>query len=203
MRRKHCKIETREEMEAILNDAQIGRMATVDRQGYPYITPVNFVYHQGRIFFHCALKGEKMENIARDPRVGFEVDIPLAYLDVSFNPERHPCFTHQFYRSVVIRGRARPLPDGPLKAEALNALVAKHEGHSDFPPVTEDTPNARICGVVEITPEWMTGKADLAQNKDQDGVRKDIARHLAKRGLPGDLAAVRAMGYRLDGDEIE
>ena len=158
------------------------------------------MYHQGCVYFHCSAKGEKLDNLARDARVCFEVDIPLAYLEVAFNEEKSPCNTHQFYHSVVIRGRGRVVPDGPLKVEALNALVAKHEGNRDFRPVTEDMGDAKACRVVEITPERMTGKSDLAQNKPQDGRRREIAEHLAARGGVGDLKAVRAMGYELTGD---
>ena len=47
----------------------------------------------------------------------------------------------------------------------------------------------------------MTGKSDLAQNQPQQGYRRFIAEHLAERGLPGDLEAVRAMGYELERSE--
>lgn len=200
MRRDHCEITDRNEMIRILNSTNIGRMATKDAQGYPYITPVNFVFHRDCIYFHCAPKGEKLDNLLRDPRVCFEVDIPLSYLEVTFNPEKNPCRAHQLYHSVVIRGRARILPNEQLKADVLNALVAKHEGHFDFTPITPEAPDCRACHVVEIRPEIMTGKSDLLQNKPQDGARLEAARNLARRGLPGDLEAVKAMGYELTGN---
>ena len=43
MRREQCEITDPSEMMRLLNSATIGRMATIDDQGYPYITPVNFV----------------------------------------------------------------------------------------------------------------------------------------------------------------
>jgi putative component of toxin-antitoxin plasmid stabilization module len=46
----------------------------------------------------------------------------------------------------------------------------------------------------------MTAKSDLRQNKPQDQ-KRSIAEHLAKRGLPGDLEAVRAMGFDLERSE--
>jgi len=197
MRRHHFEISDREDMIRILNSCRIGRLATLDADGYPYITPVNFVFYQGCVYFHCALQGEKLDNLARDPRVGFEADHPFAYIEVGFNPERNSCRAHQFFQSVVIRGRARLLPDGDLKTAALNALLAKHENNEDFLPVTEDSPGYRTCHVVEVTPESMTGKKDLAQNKPQNG-RREIAGRLVRRGGPGDLETVRAMGYDPD-----
>ncbi len=198
MRRAHCEIKDREEMRRILDSANVGRMATVDGQGYPYITPVNFVFHKDRVYFHCAPQGEKLENLIRDPKVCFEVDIPLAYLEVGFNPEKNPCRVHQLYECVIIRGKARVVPDGELKTDALNALVAKHEGNRDFEPISPDMPAYRGCLVVEIDPENMTGKRDLIQNKP-DEHRRMVAEHLGRRGLPGDLEAARAMGHGLAG----
>jgi hypothetical protein len=198
MKRKHCEITDPKEMTRILASTNIGRMATMDTEGYPYITPLNFVFHEGCVYFHCAPKGEKLDNLTRDPRVCFEVSIPLAYLEVAFNAERNPCRTHQLYHSVIIRGMARIVPDGELKTTVLNALLAKHEGNRDFPAVTPDSPANKACCVIEIKPEKMTAKSDLSQNKDPE-TRRFIAENLAKRGLPGDLEAVRAMGFELEG----
>jgi nitroimidazol reductase NimA-like FMN-containing flavoprotein (pyridoxamine 5'-phosphate oxidase superfamily) len=66
---------------------------------------VSYVFQDGRIYFHSAPQGEKIANLIHNPRVGFEVDIPLAYLGFDFNPEKNPCRAHQLYRSVVIRGK--------------------------------------------------------------------------------------------------
>jgi len=201
MRRKHCEIMDPKEILRILASTNIGRMATVDAEGYPYITPLNFVYHEGCVYFHCAPEGEKLDNLKRNPRVGFEVDVPLAYLQVDFNPERDPCRTHQLYHCVIIRGSARIVPDGELKTAVLNALVAKHEGNRNFPAVAADSANYKACRVIEIKPGKMTAKSDLAQNKPQQGYRRFIAERLSERALPGDLEAVRAMGYELEQNE--
>jgi nitroimidazol reductase NimA-like FMN-containing flavoprotein (pyridoxamine 5'-phosphate oxidase superfamily) len=198
MRRKHCEIIDPKEMARILASTNIGRLATVDAEGYPYITPVNFVSYEGCVYFHCASEGEKLSNLIRDPRVCFEADVPLAYLEVAFNPERNPCRTHQLYHCVIIRGSARVIPDGELKTTVLNTLVAKHEGNREFPAVTADSTDYRACRVVEIRPERMTAKSDLAQNKPQQAQRRDLAERLAERGLPGDLEGVQAMGYELE-----
>jgi nitroimidazol reductase NimA-like FMN-containing flavoprotein (pyridoxamine 5'-phosphate oxidase superfamily) len=202
MRRSSCEVTDPEAIKKILASSTVGRLATIDQEGYPYITPVNFVYFQGAIYFHCAAQGEKLDNLACNPKVCFEVDRPLAYIEARFNPDNNPCKTHQFYHSVIIRGRARVVPDGDLKTAALNVLVAKHEGHADFPPVTADSPAYSICRVVEIIPERMTAKSELGQDKDPEK-RKALAEKLARRGLPGDLEAVSAMGFELTETETD
>ncbi|NLE95851.1 MAG: pyridoxamine 5'-phosphate oxidase family protein [Dehalococcoidia bacterium] len=193
MRRTHSEVIDPVAIEDILRTATIGRMATVGRDGYPYVTPVNFVYHGGDIYFHCAPEGEKLDNIARDPRVCFEVDVPLSYLDSAFDPERRACKLHQFFHCVIIRGQASIVPDGPLKTDVLNALSRKREP-SDLMPVTEGMPAYKACSVVRIKPEATTAKSDLGQNKTPEE-RLALARYLAGRNQPGDAATVTAMGY--------
>ena len=96
---------------------------------------------------------------------------------------------------MIIRGVARIVPIGNLKTTVLNALLAKHFGNNSFPPITSDSAGYKACQVVEICPERMTAKSDLAQNKPQRGYRHFIADRLVERALPGDLDCVKAMGY--------
>ncbi len=196
MRRKHCEITDPQEIERILRSTTVGRMATNGADGYPYITPVNFVYHQGNIYFHSAPAGEKLDNLARDPKVCFTVDIPLAYLDAGFDPDRRIAGggMHQFYHCVIIRGEARVVPDGPLKVATLNALVSKHECGADHELVKEDMPAYKGCKVVEITPISISAKSDLGQNRTPEK-RLAVAQYLRNRNRPGDLEAVKAMGF--------
>jgi len=197
MRRKACEVTDRREIDRILAVARIGRLATVGGDGFPYITPVNYVHHQGRIYFHCAPAGEKLDNIARDPKVCFQVDLPLAYLDGGFDPQRRACRLHQFYHCVIIRGTARVLAGGRSKLEALNALVAAHEAGRSFESVTAVMPAYQACAVVEITPAAVSAKSDLAQGKAPE-LRRQIAAYLAARNRPGDGETVRAMGFGPD-----
>lgn len=200
MRRSHCEVTDPLAIQKILEAAHIGRLGTLDANGYPYITPVNFVFFEKCIYFHCAPKGEKLNNIVRHPRVCFEVDIPLAYLEAGFNPAKNPCQSHQLFHSVIIRGQARVVGDDDLKTAALNALMMKHEPEGDFAPITPNSSAYARCLVVEVRPEFTTAKSDLAQNKPHMGERRDIAEHLVRRGRPLDLDTVRAMGYALEAD---
>jgi nitroimidazol reductase NimA-like FMN-containing flavoprotein (pyridoxamine 5'-phosphate oxidase superfamily) len=194
MRRKHSEVTDPREIERVLRTSLIGRMASIDQEGYPYITPVNFVYYEGNIYFHCAPVGEKLDNIARDPRVCFQVDIPLAYLDAGYNPDPRPCKLHQLFHCVIIRGEASVLPNGPIKTAALNALVAKHEPGVELQPVTADQPQYKACAVVQIRPHSITAKSDLNQNKMPEE-RLAQARYFLKRNEPGDMETVKAMGF--------
>jgi nitroimidazol reductase NimA-like FMN-containing flavoprotein (pyridoxamine 5'-phosphate oxidase superfamily) len=192
MRRKHSEVTDPREIQRILSSTDIGRLATKGRDGYPYITPVNFVGLKGNIYFHCAPKGEKLENIAEDSRICFEVDVPLAYLDSGMDPNSPICHVHQFYHCVIIRGTATVVRDRALKVAALNALVEKHEPTRDVESITEDMPGYKACKVIEIKPISITAKSDLAQNKSED-VRRAIATYLSERDRPGDRETVEWM----------
>ena len=197
MRRKQCAISDPEKIREILTRSRVGRLATTGRDGYPYITPVNYVYFKDSVYFHCAHKGEKIDNILTDNRVCFEVDIPLAYLDLAFDPVRPPCQVHQFYHCVIIRGRAVIVEDPVEKVAALNALMASHEGQADFAAITSDTPAVALCTVVAIRIESLSCKSDLAQKKS-DEERQRIAAYLKGRGLPGDDEAAGLMSGKIE-----
>jgi nitroimidazol reductase NimA-like FMN-containing flavoprotein (pyridoxamine 5'-phosphate oxidase superfamily) len=197
MRRSHSEVTDPQEIQRILSLTNVGRLATNGRDGYPYITPVNFVALEGSIYFHCAPKGEKLDNLRRNPRVCFEVDVPLSYIDIALDPDRPICSLHQFYHCVIIRGSAAVVGDDGLKTAALNALVAKHENTEDFQKVTPDMSGYKACEVIEIKPDFISAKSDLIQNKSEED-RRAVAEYLFKRNHPGDREAVASMGFKFN-----
>ena len=62
MRRKEKAI-AKEEVIEILNSAEYGVLCTISADNTPYGTPMNFVYVDGAIYFHCAPEGHRIENI--------------------------------------------------------------------------------------------------------------------------------------------
>lgn len=147
-------ITDRAEMEAILRDCPVGSLATVGPDGAPYVVTVNYVYHDGKIYFHGALAGKKMDNIAHDPRVSFEAHV----VERIFRAPR-ACEFGTRYRSVVVHGRARWLADPAAKMEALMVLTARYaEGHPFEPPTEEEV---AAMAVVEIAIDEMTGKRNV------------------------------------------
>jgi nitroimidazol reductase NimA-like FMN-containing flavoprotein (pyridoxamine 5'-phosphate oxidase superfamily) len=132
-----------------------GRLATCDAVGQPYITPVNFLYHEGRIYFHSKLIGRKLDNIAENNRVCFEVS-ETAKLTVSND---RPCACSTRYTSVLAFGAARVISDDTEKAALLNLLVARYAAGKPFQPVEEI--HAADCAVVEINIDEISGKRNV------------------------------------------
>ena len=131
-----------------------GRMATSSAGGQPYITPLNYVCHEGKIYFHCAKTGRKLDHIASNPLVCFEVsrDVRTAVSN------GRPCDCSTRYSSVLVFGRARLVDGEPEKAALLNFLVAHLADGKPFQPVTEE--QAATCAVVEIEVEEISGKVN-------------------------------------------
>jgi len=146
-------ITDREEMESLLQSALVGCLATVGPDGSPYITPLHFVFYQGKIYFHCAVKGRK-DNVRANPRVCFEVH---ELTEIVQNQRACDFSTH--YRSVLVFGRARSLSDVDEKVAVLTALAEKYAGGQavEPPPLKE----AKGTEVIEIIIEEMTGKRNV------------------------------------------
>ncbi len=78
MRKINKKITDASVVIDLFNTCHTGRLGTVGADGRPMVKPLNFAYREGRIYFHCARDGEKLDDIKRDNRVCFEVDLPIA-----------------------------------------------------------------------------------------------------------------------------
>jgi len=140
---------------ALLASAEVGRLATVDQDGYPYVTPMQFAFVEGLVYLHSKNGGEKIRNIRACAKVGFEIDVPgnLRTSDTA-------CDTSCDYRSVIVRGTARIVDDAQEKARGLDLLVAKYVPQHAGEPYP-DAMLARTV-VVVVTPESCTGKYNSA-----------------------------------------
>jgi nitroimidazol reductase NimA-like FMN-containing flavoprotein (pyridoxamine 5'-phosphate oxidase superfamily) len=144
---------------AYLSSRTEGRLATCDAAGQPYITPLNYVFHRGNIYFHSAPKGHKLDNIAVNSRVCFEVsqtDKPV------FAEKACACSTR--YTSVVVFGRARVVTDDGEKVDALNALTEKIAAGRQFVPAT--AANTGGVAVVAVSVDKITGKRNVDPAND-------------------------------------
>ncbi|MGD0801659.1 MAG: pyridoxamine 5'-phosphate oxidase family protein [Terracidiphilus sp.] len=132
-----------------------GRLATCNRAGEPYITPLNYLYREGKIYFHSKLTGRKLDNIAENSRVCFEVSTPVK-IDVAHD---RACGCSTRYTSVLVFGAAHVLSDEKEKAALLNLLTEKYAAGEAFQPVKEK--DAAGCAVVEISIAQISGKMNV------------------------------------------
>ena len=115
MRREDRKM-TDAEAQALLNRGEYGILATVDENGRPQGTPLNYVVADGCLYFHCAIEGTKLQNITANPRVGFTVVGNTEVLPDKFATN---------YESVMVAGLATVVGDTE-KITALEELLHKY-----------------------------------------------------------------------------
>ncbi|WNY24714.1 pyridoxamine 5'-phosphate oxidase family protein [Methanolapillus millepedarum] len=140
------------EIISLLDNEPVGRLATVDVSGFPYVIPVHYAYLNQKIYIHGLVKGEKLDNIIKNQKVGFEIDRFEGFIRPE---EKNPCNVNTVYQSVIIRGTAKILEDETLKTEALNKIVEKYT-----PDLAGNSfKNAiKATAVIEITIKECTGK---------------------------------------------
>lgn len=133
---------------------EVGRLGSVDPAGIPYITPVHYLYQPGNIYFHSSLQGKKLDNIAAQPRVCFEVSA----IDKRFiHDEACRCGTR--YTSVLVFGRAELIVEQAEKMRILQALTEKYVTGHAVRPVT--AAGASGCAVVTIRIDEIQGKRNI------------------------------------------
>lgn len=147
MRRKRQQLPT-EEAVAILKKMTNGTLALYGDDGYPYAVPVSYVYADGKIYFHSAKMGHKVDAILRNDKVSFCV--------VERDEIRPAQFT-TYFRSVIIFGKARILYDDDEKRAALILLAEKYS-HGEAGMEAEVAKGFDHLLMIEIAIDQMTGK---------------------------------------------
>jgi nitroimidazol reductase NimA-like FMN-containing flavoprotein (pyridoxamine 5'-phosphate oxidase superfamily) len=152
-------IESRDEMEKILREEEIGYLG-LSLKGEPYVIPLNYHYSGGKIYFHCGLKGKMLTYMKANPQVCLTVGRQLAEVR---DHAGTPC--HVDSDSVICYGKARVLEDINERGKALNAFNRR------FRPDAADVLLERVknCNVVEITISEMTGRQE--RNRKRTGWR--------------------------------
>ena len=147
------------ETEAILESGTTAVLAVNGDGGYPYAVPVNYVWKDGKIYFHGAQAGHKFDAMVRDSRVSLCViahDEPL--------PEK----LTDLYRSTIVFGRVRLLTGQEL-TDAAYALGMRFLPDPDRVR-REIAGDADRMACFELTPEHITGKEaiELTRRRGQD-----------------------------------
>jgi hypothetical protein len=152
MRRSEREITSRDEIDAILLRERILRVAfAVNNE--PYVVPLSYGYDQknGTLYMHTAAVGRKLEFIARNPRVCFEVEGPS-----SMRPADKACAWGLDYECVIGYGRVSEVVDSEEKVHALRCLMRQQTGESTrWTFVAEELSASRVWA---LSIESVTGK---------------------------------------------
>jgi nitroimidazol reductase NimA-like FMN-containing flavoprotein (pyridoxamine 5'-phosphate oxidase superfamily) len=176
-----------------LNEQRAGRVASIDEQGYPQIIPMNFVYVKnnlidtqpdnkniGAIYMHSHPIGEKIENIKRNSKVGFEVDSYVCFLPSYYFHPTDASQADTLYISVVIKGNASIVQDIDEKANALNALMKKYQKEGGYESLSSNMGSVREVTVLKVIPRQIRGKYKIGQHWIP-GYRLKMAKNIVQR----------------------
>ena len=150
MRKKDREINDTAEIEQILKQGEIINVAMCKRD-QPYVLPFNYGFLNGFIYIHSATKGFKLEVLAQNPKVSFNVTT-----DVQLLPADKPQDCSVAYSSVVGFGRVRMVDDPVEKLAALEAVMLQYYPKNDAWEYPEKVVAACTVWCIEI--EHLTGK---------------------------------------------
>src|SRR5690554_4137595 len=88
---------SQEQIVEVLNRQTSGVLGVNGYQGFPYTVPLSYAYKDGKLFFHCAKEGHKLDSIKKDNKVTFCLIDKDEIVEEKFDT---------LFRSVIIFGRA-------------------------------------------------------------------------------------------------
>lgn len=160
MRRKKQVLSLEENIQ-VLNRGTSGVLAVSGDDDYPYAVPLSYVYHDNKIFFHCARTGHKRDSIIRNEKVSFCVIDKDQIVQEEYT---------SYFRSVIVFGRARILEEDREKRKALEILTAKYSPDQEKSHQLQAIEKEyNIVCVIELTIEHMSGKEaiELVKTRNQ------------------------------------
>jgi len=134
----------------LLLESKRGVLAVNGDDGYPFAIPVNYFYdrEQGKIYFHGAKTGHKVDALAKSDKVCFTV-----YGNEHFTPDDWA----PYVQSTVVFGRCRLIEDAALTEERVRELAAKYYPNQEEIDI-EVAKSIKAAQLYEITIEHLTGK---------------------------------------------
>ena len=191
---KILRIKSSEKIAEFLNTEHVGRVSSIDTNGFPQIIPMNFVFLDGSIYMHSHVRGEKLDNIAKNSKVGFETDREFEFLPSYFADPHDASLADTLYISVVIKGIGTIVLDRKEKTLALNGLMEKYQPEGQYDPIKADMRVLDAVSVIKITPQSIYGKYKIGQHLRADD-KMVLAQKILEKNSPTALQTLKIMGF--------
>jgi len=133
----------------ILKNCTSGVLSLMGENGYPYGVPMAYVYDEGRIIFHSAMDGHKIDAIKFCDKASFCVTAMDNVIPEKFTT---------VYKSVIVFGKVRMIEDAEEKLRAIRILSDKYSPGMEAMREKEIAGSFNRMHVIELTIEHMTGK---------------------------------------------
>ena len=194
-------IKSKNKIIKFLNEEDTGRISSIDEHGFPQIIPMNFVFLNDSVYMHSHIRGEKIENIKRNSKVGFEVDRNLEFLPSYFSDPEDASLADTLYISVVIKGEALLVENNEEKVLALNGLMKKYQPEGRYKPMDKDMDVLDATAVIKIIPKEMNGKYKIGQNMSKEE-KIDLANKIKDRNSKTSGETLEIMGFAIQDDKL-
>ena len=148
MRRKRQQLSDKESI-GILQRAKSGTLALLGDSSYPYAVPISYVYSEGKLYFHSALDGHKVDAIRNYDKASFCV---IDKDDVK--PEKYTTF----FRSVIAFGRIHIVEDETDKLAIAHMLGNRYNPNQDEALQKEIEHGLTRMLAIRFDIEHLTGK---------------------------------------------
>ena len=150
---------SQEECEAMLARNTNGILAVMGDEGYPYGVPLSFVYHKGKIYFHSAKHGYKVECMEKSPKVSFTVVDKDDIVAEEYTT---------YFRSVIAMGRVR-LTEGEEHLDGFMALTEKYSGSMPEEAKKKEVEGCKQAAIYAIDIDHLTGKEAIELVRKKQG----------------------------------
>jgi len=187
-------IKSHQKIKEFLDQEHVGRISSIDENGYPQIIPMNFVYLNNSIYMHSHVKGEKIKNIRQNSKVGFEVDRELEFLPSYFEDPKNASLADTLYISVVIKGKASLVINKEEKSIALNGLMGKYQPEGKYDPIQPTMKILDAVAVIKVIPDSLYGKYKIGQHMDAEN-RINLAKKILAKNSPTSKETLKIMGF--------
>ena len=149
MRRKGQALSC-ETCQAILSRGTSGVLALSGDNDYPYAVPLSYVYADGKIYFHSAAEGHKIDAIAENHKASFCVIDQDQVVSQEYTT---------YFRSVIAFGKMKIITDPSDKRAAIESLAAKYSPNESQARTRQaiDREWNQLC-ILELTIEHLSGK---------------------------------------------
>lgn len=137
------------ECDAILSKATSGTLALLGDNGYPYAIPISYVYADGKIYFHSAKAGHKVDAVRQHDKASFCV---IASDDV------RPSEFTTYFRSVIAFGRIQIVKSENERTHAASLLGSRYNPGDDTGLQKELEKGLAHMLILRLDIEHLTGK---------------------------------------------
>ncbi len=183
MRRKRQQL-SEEESISILKKATAGTLALLGDDDYPYAVPISYVYADGRLYFHSALSGHKVDAIRKFDKVAVQREQSDACISsakceqarpgakASFcvieQDEVHPEKYTTFFRSVIAFGRIHIIEDEAEKLATARIFGNRYNPNQEEALQKELESGLSRMLMIRFDIEHLTGKEAIELKKQRE-----------------------------------